>query len=403
MSLEILMHPQSTFADRTETQQEPTRPLGKVQTGVEVGGDELIQEHAEKWGQLCNETGGEPFSRPEWIRVLLQCFEPKRKVVLITAHSGAKLSAVLPLVRKRCWFAGVPVTKLSAPANIHSVYFDIPTAAGQDGDESAAGIWKQLKQMPGWHIAELPLIPDKGASQELLARAKEDGYTTLLIPFHESPVLRMQADEKGQLNPLAGVSRHFRHELRRFAKLYRQETGQEPLVVRRNKPDPETLERFFQLEASGWKGQEQTAIDCAVETRNYYHQIARQAASAGYFSLYTLETDKGMMAGAYCVETPSCLFPMKIAYDERLHRAGPGQLLFNGILADCAARRIPSLFFGGKKNRFKTSWTSETIPFSTGFIFNRGVLPSIAYRSRVSIVSRLGSLRRKLKSRLRAE
>jgi CelD/BcsL family acetyltransferase involved in cellulose biosynthesis len=401
MNSEILMHWHQTIGQTVETPRN-TQPLSTVRSRVDAGDKGLIELHADKWTELCDEVQAPPFYRPEWIRVLLECFEPNSRLVLLTTHSDEKLSAILPLTRKRRWFGGVPVVKLSVPANIHSVYFDIPAVAGRR-EESIAQLWSQLKNIAGWHVTEVPLMPDSGTSRELLARAEEDGYTTLLIPFHESPILRMQADNQGQLNPLAGASRHFRHELRRFARLYREQTGQEPQIVRRDNPDAKILEKFFQLEASGWKGEEQSAINCAEETRAYYSQIANLAAARGYFSLYSLETDKEMIAGAFCVETRNCVFPMKIAYDERLHRTGPGQLLFNGILADCAQRHIPTLFFGGKKNRFKASWTSDTVPFFTGFIFNRGLLPGLAYRSRVSVVTRLGSLRRAVKDRFSRE
>src|SRR5260370_33381122 len=101
-----------------------------------------------------------------------------------------------------------------------------------------------------------------------------------------------------------------------------------------------------------------------------------------------------MLAGAFSVETENCYYPMKIAYNEELRRGGPGQVLFNGILAECAQRRIPTLFFGGKKDRYKTSWTSETVPHFSRYIFSRGFRSQLAYRSRASVISRPGRLPR---------
>lgn len=403
MDSQISMHLDTSFEGSAETQEALAPNPAGVQPAVQAESKEVIQPYATSWARLCDSTQSPPFYRPEWISVLVQCFEPHSRLSLLTAHQSERLTAVLPLVWKHCWFAGIPVTKLMSTANIHSVCFDFPTACGHDGEDSVAQVWNQLKNTPGWHVVELPLIPEEGSSQRLLTRAKEDGFTVLQIPFHESPILRMQAGKDGRLNPLAGVSRHFRHELRRFARLYQEATGQEPRVVRRDAPEPEILEKFYVLEAAGWKGEANSAINCSKQTRDFYHEIAKHAAANGYFSLYSLETDEAMIAAAFCVETQNCMFPMKIAYDERLHRAGPGQLLFNGILADCAERQIPTLFFGGQKNRFKTSWTSETVPYFTGFIFNRGVRPRLAHRSRVSLVSRLGMVRRELKKRLRSE
>jgi len=367
-----------------------------VTANIEVGGEELVHRHEERWAKLCQETKSAPFHRPEWIATYLRVYEPKSEFVLLTATEGERLVGVLPLIRKRCWFAGVPLRQLAGAANIHSVRFDMLRSSCQAGEASIAAIWNLLKGTPGWHMMELPLIPENGAGQELVARASEDDYRTLTIPFHESPILHMQVDEKGQFTWLGGTNRHFRHELRRFARLFQEETGHEPKLVRRTNPDPQILQNFYELEASGWKGQEGSAINCAEETRAFYAQIAKEAMNRGYFCLYSLEANQVMAAGAFCMETEDCFYPMKIAYNEALRRGGPGQLLFNGILAECAQRRIPTLFFGGKKDRYKTSWTSETVPHFTGFVFSQDFRSGLAYRSRASVISRLGKLRRRI-------
>jgi CelD/BcsL family acetyltransferase involved in cellulose biosynthesis len=365
---------------------------------IETGGEELVQRLAGPWEQLCKENGSAPFHRPEWIAAYLHAFEPRSEVVLLTANAGDRLVAILPLIRKRCWFAGVPLWKLTGAANIHSVRFDLLRSSCPAGEAALGVIWNLLKRTPGWHMLELPLIPANGASPALISCAGEEGYSTLTIPFHESPILHMQVDKNGQLTWLAGTSRHFRHELRRFARLLNKETGCEPQLVRRTNPNPEILKKFYELEAAGWKGKEGSAIQCTLQTQVFYGQIAKEAAARGYFCLYTLEINGEMIAGAFSVETENCFYPMKIAYKEELQRGGPGQLLFNGILAECAQRGIPTLFFGGKKDRYKTSWTSESVPHFTGFIFSRDFRSQLAYRSRASVISRLGRLRRRIQA-----
>lgn len=128
-------------------------------------------------------------------------------------------------------------------------------------------------------------------------------YPTLTIPFHESPILYMQVDKNRQFTWLAGTCRHFRHELRRFARLLNKETGCEPKLVRRTNPDSGILKKFYELEAAGWKGKEASAIQPTLETQVFYEQIAKEAAARGYFCPYTLETNGEMIAGAFSVET----------------------------------------------------------------------------------------------------
>lgn len=372
-----------------------------VIANVQIGGEELVHRLAGDWERLCEETRSAPFHRPEWIVTYLRAFEPKSEVVLLTASAKGRLVAVLPMIRKRCWFAGIPVWKLTGAANIHSVRFDLLRTSCEAGEASIQLFWDLLKRMPDWHLLELPLIPENGACQKLISHAEKNGYRTIMARFHEGPILRMQEDEKGQFTWLHGTSRHFRHELRRFARLLAEETGDSPQLLRRTGPDPKILEQFYQLEASGWKGEEGSAISCTSETRAFYDQIAREASTRGYFCLHSLETNAGMIAGAFSVETEQCFYPMKIAYNESLRRGGPGQLLFNGIFAECAEKHIPEVFFGGKSDRYKTSWTSETLPHFNGYIFNRALRARLVYQARKTITPRLGRLQRSILSRFK--
>jgi CelD/BcsL family acetyltransferase involved in cellulose biosynthesis len=363
--------------------------------GIERGGADLIDRYAASWEKLCNEAGSPPFLRPEWIAAYLRAFEPGSEIVLLTASIGEKLAAIMPLIRKSCWYAGVPMVKLAGPANAHSVQFDIARLPGAAGEAAVRALWGLLKKTPGWHMLELPVFPDNGACQRLMGWAAEEGLRSLTFLFQDSPILRMQPDGEGRLNWLGGTSRHFRHELRRFARLLEAETGSKPQLVRETQANPSLLGQFYELEAAGWKGHEGSAIQCSSETRAFYDQIAREAAARGYLRLYSLEVNGSMVAGAFGVTTEGCSYPMKIAYDEGLRRCGPGQLMFNGILEECAAKQIKELFFGGDRDRYKTSWTQDTLPHFNGFVFAPCFRTRLAYLIRTGVLSPLGRLRRR--------
>jgi CelD/BcsL family acetyltransferase involved in cellulose biosynthesis len=349
---------------------------------IETGGLELVQRLADRWERLCEEANGLPFHRPEWIAAYLKAFEPDSHVVLMTASDRDRLVAVLPMIRKRSWFAGVPVWKLGGAANIHSAQFEILRTSCDAGEASIPAFWSLLKRMRGWHMLELPLLLKNGAGLKLIKHASKDGYRTISVRFHEAPVLRMEKDENGQLTWLHGTSRHFRHELRRYAKILARETGEEPKLVRRTDPDPQAMERFYELEASGWKGREGSAINCAPQTRTFYDQVSREAAVRGYFCLHSLETSKAMLAAAFSVQAGDSLYPLKIAYNESLRRGGPGQVLFHRILEDCAHRGITRLFFGGGNDPYKMKWTTEILPNFNGYIFSPDFRSRLAFRLR---------------------
>lgn len=372
---------------------------GEISSRMERGGAELIDRYAAEWEALSSESGSAPFLRPEWIATYLRSFEPKSEIVLLTARAGARLAAIMPLIRRRCWYAGVPMVMLSGPACAHSVQFDIARLPGAPGDAAVGAIWDLLKQMPDWHVLKLPVFPDNGSCQQLMSWASDEGFRTLTFLFQDSPILRMQVGADEKINWLSGTSRHFRHELRRFARLLESETGGKPRLVLETEADPSLLQQFYKLEAAGWKGHEGSAINCCSETLAFYDGIAREAAARGYFRLYSLEVNGNMVAGAFGVTTGACSYPMKIAYNEHLRRCGPGQVMFNGILEGCAAAGIKELFFGGDRDRYKTSWTQDTLPHFNGFVFAPGFRTRVAYHIRTGILSPLGRLRRRWRNR----
>ena len=114
----------------------------QLTTELQVGGEELIHGIADRWRSLCEETGSAPFQRPEWVQTYLRAFEPDNKLVLLTVYSAEELVAVLPVVRKRCTYACVPVVKLAGAANVHSVRFEIVRKKGIVGEAALGSIWQ---------------------------------------------------------------------------------------------------------------------------------------------------------------------------------------------------------------------------------------------------------------------
>src|SRR6516225_7964236 len=126
----------------------PTHISGEVSTRMERGGAELIDRYARDCESLCDESGIAPFLRPEWIATYLRAFEPECELVLMIASTGGKLAAIMPLIRQSCWYAGIPMVKLAAPASAHSVQFDIARLPGATGEAAARSIWNLLKETP---------------------------------------------------------------------------------------------------------------------------------------------------------------------------------------------------------------------------------------------------------------
>lgn len=352
---------------------------------IEVGGNDLLDRIWERWRQLCKSTQSEPFALPEWTAIYLKSFQPLVKLHLIAVSDCERLLAVLPLIRTRGFFAGLPIRKLVCPANVHSVRFSFPRVSGMDGELATRAIWHVIKSSVGWDVVEFPIFLENGPCREFFQYAKEDGYCDWTRLYFESPVLQMQIDDHGKLDWRHGTSRHFRHELRRFNRILESQLGVTARLVRHTKYDVASLNKFFCLEAAGWKGAEGSAIAKGLETRLFYGELARAMADLNAFSLYLFEANGTTIAAAYGVTTDRCFYPMKIAYEESLHRCGPGHLMFNSIFEECSANGIGTVYFGGVKDRYKTMWTSEVQRNLTGVIFNSRYYPQLVRGMKMNI------------------
>jgi CelD/BcsL family acetyltransferase involved in cellulose biosynthesis len=222
----------------------------QLTASLQVGGEELIHSIADRWRRLCEETGSAPFQRPEWVQTYLRVFEPDNRLVLLTVYSAKELVAVLPLVRKRSSYACIPVVKLAGAANVHSVRFEIVRKQGVVGEAALASMWQLLRSMPGWDVLELPLFPQHGACQQLMALASLDGFNTISFLAQDSPTLQMERDANGVLTWLSATSRHFRHELRRKERLLEQQAGDKLKLICHTEPHAETLRKFYEMDCN---------------------------------------------------------------------------------------------------------------------------------------------------------
>jgi CelD/BcsL family acetyltransferase involved in cellulose biosynthesis len=150
-------------------------------------------------------------------------------------------------------------------------------------------------------------------------------------------------------------------------KFYRVETA-----------DQAALERFYQLEASGWKGREGTAINCRADVRQFFDEAAKSAERFGYFSLYMLEFKDQLLAAHFSLTHQGRCYSPRVAYNENFGQFSPGHLIVSEILQDCALRGIYGFDITGQDQEWKMKWTAEARPVNHHLVF-RGAMGNLAY------------------------
>jgi CelD/BcsL family acetyltransferase involved in cellulose biosynthesis len=301
-----------------------------------------------EWDALVERTGVGPFLSWDFLAIWLDHFDAGKTPRVITVRDGrGRLVAALPLVERRSLVAGVPLRELRSASNAHSCRFDV---LAEEPERIAPLLLSHLLQDRGWDLLRLLDVPDGGAGWALLRAARRGGLRVHTWESQHSPWFALEAVK---------ISPHFRANLRRRRRRlaergrvsFRRWTGGEDLEAR--------LERFFKLEASGWKGSRGTAIALEPRLRGFYRELARSQSARGSMVLSELRVGERLVAGHFALECGGTYYLLKPGYDEALADCSPGQLLVEEVVAEARSRGLQTFDFLGPDMAWKRDWTES--------------------------------------------
>jgi CelD/BcsL family acetyltransferase involved in cellulose biosynthesis len=344
----------------------PVRVAARAPYRVEAveGAGGFAALRAEWDALLADGPVNQPFARHAWVRAWLDAFAPDgRLVVLVARGEGGRAAGMAPLLESR----RRGLTFLEAPANDHSCRFE--WALGADPGGAVEALWAHLRDRMRWDVLLLRDVPRDGPTSSLLAAAAERD---------RHPLGRWQSLNTPYL-PLAGAKREppsakFLANLRRRMRRIEE---QGPVSYRRADGGADEvdafLEKFFALEAAGWKGARGTAIAKDPRLVAFYRGVAHAGAREGWLALRALELAGRPIAMHFGLCHAGVYSLPKPAYDEALAPCSPGQLLFREVLAECEARRLAELDFLGPDMPWKRDWEPRFRPHDWLYVYRPGL------------------------------
>lgn len=357
--------------------------------GAHHGGLEVIDRFADAWRELCEvSTDHQIFYRPEWIAAHIRAFSPEAEVVLLTVSSDEKLLFVLPMLLDRKVFSGVPVRRLRAPVGDHTGRFDAVRHSGPKGEAAVLAAWNHLQGLRNWDLLEFQDVPEGSTIAVLASAAGQSGFQVTQVPNRRNPYVPIPADP-GELKKLP-VNSRLRTKLRQIKRELESTGGLK--LTRMDEADRAFLDRFYELESAGWKGEEGSAIACHSARKQFFDEVTVAGARFGYLSMYSLELNGELLAAHLGFSHRGRYFSPKLAYNEKFPQYAPGHLIVGEILHDCASREISEYDITGVNDDWKMKWTSQARAKFVYFIFR----PSIAGRLAHSVRFRLRPAVKKL-------
>jgi CelD/BcsL family acetyltransferase involved in cellulose biosynthesis len=338
-------------------------------------------EHLESgWNDLAM-SAGTPFLTHEWLRSWWRAFGDGRVIALVLRDADGALHAGACVLRESR-------RVVRAAVNDYSEEWDVVA----DADSARARLWREIAALPAATLT-LPGVPadnpSLGIARDALAASK---YRVAVVQQQLSPYLPLPATWE---ELLAKLSRNHRAKIRRETKRLEDEGR---LVLRTaTLPDLDRdLDRFFQLEASGWKGAAGTAILNDPGALRLYTDFAHAAALRGWLRLYLLELDGVTVAADYSCVLGERAFLLKTCFDERYARLSPGAVLRAEAIRAGIAERLSVYEFLGGPDQYKLRWGGALRERLLVHAYRGRGLPAFLYRHKLRpLAGRLRGLARR--------
>jgi CelD/BcsL family acetyltransferase involved in cellulose biosynthesis len=294
---------------------------------------------AEPWDALAD-GGGTPFMRHGWLQAWWRAFGDGAELRVCTVWDGDELRAALPLQASGR-------RGLTALANVHSPDFR-PLAA----DDAA------LEELAAAAVAASPaVILERMRAEDPAVGAfagAGTGRLTLVDPQHVSPAVELTGDVKDfrkRSKPRWGAP------LERFRRKMGRDHEAEMVMVEPPRDLEAELREGYAVEASGWKGENGTAIISQPATEQFYTEMSRAAAARDELRLASIRLDGRLVAWDLLLLFDGRLHLLKTGFDEEFRKLAPGLVLRLSVIERAYELGLRSHELGGSSDPWKLKFS----------------------------------------------
>jgi CelD/BcsL family acetyltransferase involved in cellulose biosynthesis len=299
-----------------------------------------------EWEQAAPFSLVEPWQSFSWMESAAAAYSTDHLFRVLTVRKNGELTGVAPLVLKRSeqplkpWrldFLGAE--ELKEPNRLIA---KDPVSMNLLLDRIASERVYPLR---------LSRIPVQNAmADHVEAKFKKSGWITRMMSM-PYPFLDLTGDP---------IKKSLRQDLRR-ARRRAEKYGPLRLEVVGRVDRQELLKHLqtgFQIEASGWKGRNRTAILASQARRDFFERYALGALNQDSLRLCFLMFGAQAVAVQYAVESMDSYWLLNIGYEEKYRECSPGNLLLEESIKIAEANNLVHYNFLGKEEPWTRRWTT---------------------------------------------
>lgn len=285
---------------------------------------EELENIIPQWSGLCSQAAWKNISfEPHFLIPAMQHLASDQVRVLIVEDQSAvdteeKLVGLVPFEKKRIFH--LPISTLEVWN--HEQCFDAtPLLRNSCKNVVWRSICEFLKK-EGIGLLSLDTVSAEAEFNEVLD-AENNGHLA---------VFKKNEFERAAFQPANSAEEYIKTQVstkanKKFRRLFRRFDEQGELTVERSQTDCDfaaLAEEFLSLEASGWKGQNQSALACHSETREFYRALVARSAAAGMARFLTMRLDGKPVAMLSDLRSDNIVYSYKTAFDESYSEFSPG-------------------------------------------------------------------------------
>ena len=312
----------------------------------------------DEWDRMAVATAASPFARPGWCLAWAEAFGHPLRVAAV--HRDGTLAALLPIVPGR--------RRIRTAADWHVPY----TEAVAWDDADLAALFDGLASL-GRLAVDFVV---EGSATERVAAAALAGRPSRRILRLRSPFLDTSRSFDGYCDQLD--SKKLR-ELRRRRRRLEEAHGEVRYEVVDGAGDWEdALVEGIAIEASGWKGDEGTAVASDDAIEGFYRSLTAWAASAKLLEIGLLRAGSRAVAFDLALADGTSTWLLKTGYDEAFARFGPGSQLRFEAIRRAFELGLSRYEFTGEVEPWKDEWTATRRRIVLVEAFEPGLRGSVA-------------------------
>jgi hypothetical protein len=293
-----------------------------------VSGAHRLAEHVAAWDDLARHALEPNIFYESWMLLpALRAFGAGVDLLFVLVYGSRPdrpgvpvLNGFFPLERAN-QYKGLPLKLDRLWKHVHC-FLCTPLLRAGHAHECLGVLLDWLKEQG--RLLDLDFVSADGPFQQALIDVLNDRHALSYFDEHFNRAL-MHAGTAS--DDIVGLSGRHRKELRRLRRRLSEAGRFECLRLESRDDLAGWLESFLELEASGWKGRQHTALREHQTERDFFVQVATGAFERGRLMMLGFHLNGRPVALKCNFLAPPGAFAFKIAYDEAFAHYSPGVLL----------------------------------------------------------------------------